>query len=397
MVVTTTVQFFESLFSNKPSKCRKLHNISNSVIIFDEAQLLPTKHLKPCVRAIAELAYSYNSTVVLCSATQPALNNLFPKELVAKELCESSNELYELFKRTQICMLGKLGDEELAERLNDQKQALCIVNTRKQAQNLFALLMQDGAYHLSTLMAPVHRKAILNEIRTRLTKGQTCRVVSTSLIEAGVDIDFPVVYREKTGLDSIIQAAGRCNREGKHKISPVYVFDSDDSYSRSIMSVQKRPIEATKVIIDRFKDITSPQAIQAYFKALYCFEGEGLDEKRIVSRFEDGFKQNLSFPYATVAKEFKLIDQTTHSIVIPINQETTSMIDRLRNGERNQRLLRSIQQYTVNVYDQRYKTLIEYGSIELLDEEIAVLVDINQYNSKTGLNSITSGGHAIFG
>lgn len=399
IIVTTTVQFFESLFANRTSRCRKLHNIANSVIIFDEAQLLPTKYLLPCIRVIAEIVYNYRSTAVLCSATQPALGKRFPEEIAVKELCENTGEMYKFFNQTSLKLIGSLSDAELAQRLNSQKQVLCIVNTRKQAQNVFRLLEGEGAYHLSTLMYPDHRKEVLETIRKRLKDGQFCRVVSTSLIEAGVDVDFPVVYRAKAGLDSMIQAAGRCNRERKRDMSPVYVFDPDDSYNASLLSVQKRPIAVTESIINRFDDITSPEAIKAYFEELYRVVGDALDEQKIVKRFEEGIQQNLSFPFATVAKEFRLIDQVTHPIFIPDGKDAEKLYDRMSQvqGERSRELLRSIQRYTVNVYDQHYAALNGAGYIEILDEEIAVLTVMNKYSKKTGLDVLVGGGQAIFG
>ena len=397
VVVTTTVQFFESLFANKTSMCRKLHNIANSVIIFDEAQLIPVKYLLPCMRAISELVYNYKSTAVLCSATQPALGKLFPKELETHELCGNNREMYTVFKRTELKLIGSLTDESLAKQLSACKQVLCIVNTRKQAKNLFNLLDNDCSYHLSTLMYPNHRKKTLETIRQKLEAKLPCRVVSTSLIEAGVDVDFPVVYRAKAGIDSMIQAAGRCNREGKNSISPVYVFDQDVSYNASMLSTQKRPISVTEAVICQFDDIASPEAIQAYFKELYRLEGDGLDEKHIVERFEDGIQQSVSFPFSTVAKEFKLIDQATHAIFIPADKYAEKMYKQLKCGERSQALLRSVQQYTVNVYDNSYNALLKAGHIELLDEEIAVLTANGKYSNNTGLDITIAGGQALFG
>ncbi|MDD5604163.1 MAG: CRISPR-associated helicase Cas3', partial [Eubacteriales bacterium] len=317
VIVTTSVQFFESLFANKTSKCRKLHNIANSVIIFDEAQLLPIKYLKPCVRAISELVYNYKCTALLCSATQPALERLFPKELNCQELIEVSREAFEYFRRTNLVFIGQLEDTVLAERLGAEKQVMCIVSTRKQAQNLYSLLKGDGTYHLSTFMYPQHRKEVLDEIREKLYNGETCRVVSTSLIEAGVDVDFPVVFRAEAGLDSLIQAAGRCNREGKRPLSPVYIFKPEQKYSVSLPPMLKRPVSIMNSVAGRFDDIASPEAVKAYFGELYHIEGEGLDTKNVVNRFEEGYETDMSFPFASIAKEFKLIDENTRAIIIP--------------------------------------------------------------------------------
>lgn len=229
VVVTTAVQFFESLFAARGSKCRKLHNLAQSVIIFDEAQMLPVKYLRPCVFAIAQLVKRYGVSAVLCTATQPALDGMFREFLPdrpAVELCPPELFRPEIFRRVTFRREETLSGEKLAGQINAQKQALCIVNSRKSAQRIYGLLEPEGAFHLSTLMYPAHRKAILTEIRARLKSGLGCRVISTSLIEAGVDVDFPAVFREEAGLDSILQAAGRCNREGKRSVveSVVTIF-----------------------------------------------------------------------------------------------------------------------------------------------------------------------------
>lgn len=386
VIVTTTVQFFESLFANKSSKCRKLHNMANSVIIFDEAQLLPTKYLEPCVQAISELVYNYKCSAVLCSATQPALGSFFPKELHCAELCESGQDAFRFFKRTNLVFLGEVNDTDLAERLNSEKQALCIVSTRKQAQILFSLLKKEGAFHLSTFMYPKHRKEVLAEIREKLRQGEPCRVISTSLVEAGVDLDFPVVYRAEAGLDSLIQAAGRCNREGKNSVSSVYVFKPEQQYRKSLPAIMKRPIQVMNSVASRYENISSPQAIQAYFTELYRSEGEGLDAKSIVNRLNDGYEQDMSFPFAAVAKDCKLIDENTRPIIIPYDDEAKALVKGLSDGERNRNLLRSVQQYTVNIYDRNYEALFGTGSIQLLDDQLAVLVDMDKYNEMTGLD-----------
>ena len=398
IVVTTNVQFFESMFANKTSKCRKLHNIANSVIIFDEAQMFPTEYLMPCIRAISELVYNYGSTAVLCSATQPALSKLFPKELDATEICENTAELYDYFNRVKIISIGQIEDNELAEKLNSEKQALCIVNTRGQAQNLYNLLDSDGSFHLSTLMCPAHRKSVLNEIRERLKSDSICRVVSTSLIEAGVDVDFPIVFRSMAGLDSQIQAAGRCNRERKRdkENSLVFVFEPSDAYKKHQPSTIKLPIEIAKSVARQYDDVSSPEAIKEYFLQLYSFKGEGLDTKQIVKRLEDGAACGFSFPFSQIASEFRLIDNITHSVVIPFDNNAELQLQRLKGGERSKHLLRSIQTYTVNIYQRDYDALYGAGLIEPLDSEIAMLKDTERYSNKTGLNSIVENGIGIF-
>lgn len=398
VIVTTNVQFFESIFANKTSRCRKLHSIANSVIIFDEAQIFPTEYLLPCIRAISELVYNYGSTAVLCSATQPALSELFPKEVPATEICENTAALYDYFNRTKIVSIGQVEDVDLATKINNERQVLCIVNTKRQAHNLFKLLDAEGSYHLSTLMCPAHRKIVLKEIREKLTSDLPCRVVSTSLIEAGVDVDFPTVFRSMAGLDSQIQAVGRCNRERKREKenSFVYIFEPSDEYKRHQPSAIKLPTEVARSVARQHEDVSSPEAIKEYFLQLYSFKGEGLDIKEIVKQMEDGAEFGYSFPFAKIASEFRLIDEITHAVFIPFDDKAEAQLQRLKGGERSMKLLRSIQTYTVNIYQRDYDALYGIGLIEPLDTEIAVLKDIGRYNDKTGLNIVVESGSGIF-
>ena len=225
VIITTNVQLFESLFSNKPSRCRKLHNLTNSIIILDEAQTIPDELLKPCLAALQCLSQNFGVTVVLCTATQPSLEKQWPEDIETREIIKQPEELYEAFRKVDVQSLGHLANKDLAERIYATEQVLCIVNTRNHARKIYDLLPQDESlYHLSALMCPAHRSDALHKIRERLDKGQPCRVVSTQLIEAGVDVDFPVVYRAAAGIDSIAQAAGRCNREGRLQTGKTYVF-----------------------------------------------------------------------------------------------------------------------------------------------------------------------------
>lgn len=398
VIVTTNVQFFESMFANRTSKCRKLHSIANSVIIFDEAQMFPTEYLLPCIRAISELAYNYGSTAVLCSATQPALSELFPKELTATEICENTAALYDYFNRTKIVSIGQLEDADIAKKINNERQVLCIVNTKRQAQNLFKLLDAEGSYHLSTLMCPAHRKIILKEIKEKLTSNLPCRVVSTSLIEAGVDVDFPTVFRSMAGLDSQIQAAGRCNRERKREKenSFVYVFDPSDEYKRHQPSAIKLPTEVARSVARQHADVSSPDAIKEYFLQLYGFKGEGLDIKEIVKQMENGAEFGFNFPFAKIASEFRLIDEITNSVFIPFDDKAEKQLQRLKGGERSMQLLRSIQTYTVNIYQRDYDAMYGAGFIEPLDNEIAVLKVAKRYSRETGLDTVVENGIGIF-
>src|SRR5690606_21727985 len=216
---TTAVQFFESLFADRPSRCRKLHNIAGSVVILDEAQTLPLTLLRPCVALLDELARNYRTSLVLCTATQPALSAQqgFKDGLQdVRELAPEPTALYAKLRRVGVRHVGALEDSELTAHLEQRDQVLCIVNNRRHARQLFESIADaPGARHLTTLMHARHRSGVLAEVRQLLKDGEPCRLVSTSLIEAGVDVDFPTVLRAEAGLDSIAQAAGRCNREGR--------------------------------------------------------------------------------------------------------------------------------------------------------------------------------------
>lgn len=387
VIVTTNVQFFESLFANKSSRCRKLHNIAGSVIIFDEAQMLPREYLIPCIRAISELVHNYGCTAVLCTATQPALQKLFPPEIRATEIMEDVPSLYAFFKRTNIQPLGPLSNEALIERLDGLEQVLCIVNKKKHARFLYQALQDENTFCLTTLLCPLHRTTVLSTIKERLENGLPCRVIATSLVEAGVDFDFPIVYRAEAGLDSIIQAAGRCNREGNPLAEkrPVFVFQPEKAYQNT-QAAFEMPRDVARSVIQRYADIASPEAIHFYFETLYKDSGRGLDQKDIVKRLEEGAGNAFLFPFETIAKEFHLIEKQTKTIFIPVEKDADQLAQRLRRGERNQKLLREIGPYCVSIYENQYRALNKINALEVLDSEIAILADLSLYNEKTGLS-----------
>lgn len=398
IVVTTNVQFFESLFANKSSRCRKLHNIANSVIIFDEAQMIPTQFLTPCLMSISELVMSYKSTCVLCSATQPSLKDRFPKEIRINEICENTESLYEFFRRTKVVNRGKMEVAQIAEELNNCNQALCIVNSKKHAMEIYSKLSSDGAFHLSTRMCPKHRNEVLDKIKQRLKDELPCKVVSTQLIEAGVDVDFPLVYRAMAGIDSIVQAGGRCNRENKLEVGIINLFEPESIFTKNMPCSIKRPIEVAKTIMTRFEDILSPQAIMVYFEELYNFEGEeGLDIKNIFKEMEKGAEGcNFNFNFKQIASKFKLIDENTIPIIIGIDKNAEELINKLRFVDEYKSILRAIQPYTVNVYENEFNKMHGGNMIEVINDGIYALRDINMYKEKTGLEFTIETGIGIF-
>lgn len=397
IVVTTNVQFFESLFSNKTSKCRKLHNIANSVIIFDETQMLPVPYLKPCIQAISELVYNYHSTAVLCTATQPSLKQYIPEEIPISEICPDVAGQYEFFRRTELNHVGELSEESLVDRLREQNQVLCILNSRKGVQKVYgALKDQEGTFHLSTFMYPKHRKRVLRVVRERLKAGKTCRLVATSLVEAGVDFDFPSVFRELTGIDSVIQAAGRCNREGKRQreACETVIFTLEKNEMIHIPQALKLPIEVAGQVSERYEDLATLDAIAMYFNRLYHFKGEGLDAKNIIQKMEDGGRSKL-FPFAAVAKEFRLIENSTKTILIDQEPEAKSIIERIRRGECSRQLVRDAGQYVVNVYNNDFEKLNGAGRLEPIELNFYVLRNREQYTEEQGLEIQVERGEAV--
>lgn len=390
IVVTTAVQFFESIYANKSSKCRKLHNIANSVIVLDEAQMLPLAQLEPCVAAMAALVEEFHSTVVLCTATQPSLNEIFGKyapNTEITEICPQKDNMYDIFKRVSFRQAGKLSDSELAEQLSTLPQVLCVVNSRRAAQSIFDLLPGEGKYHLSSLMTPAHRRKILAEIRTRLKNNEPCRVVSTSIIEAGVDVDFPSVYREIAGLDSILQAAGRCNREGRNSAeeSIVTIFERNE-----LPPVRfQMAIGATKEAISYSNNLGSPEAIECYFNSLLSLNGDYTDRDGIINAFEKGIK-GCMFPFRTVAEKFRFIEQNTYTVYVPC-EGCEELIYRLRQGKCSREIFRKLGQFAVSIYENHFNKLKDAGilltdeDVYALDNHSAILKDMKYYRSDTGL------------
>lgn len=395
VIVTTAVQFFESLYSNRSSKCRKLHNIAGSVIIFDEAQMLPTNHLRPCVGAIANLTTHFGATAVLCTATQPVLNDLiqsFAPGTSVREICPNTAELYEQFRRVSFRNVGKCSTEALAAQLSAHNQVLCIVNSRKAAQEIYELLPAEGSFHLSTLMYPAHRQSVLRTIRQRLTADLPCRVVSTSLIEAGVDVDFPAVYREMAGLDSILQAAGRCNRNGRHtpQESIVTCFEGE----APAPMLFRTAIGATREVLSGGADPGSPDTVRRYFAAYRSLIGDKLDICRIVEHLQKGIS-GCALPFKTTAEQFRFIDQATKTVYIPMDQGAY-LCEELQGGTATRTTYRKAGQYGVSIYDQHYRNLLQAGDILPLDDDSAILTNLSLYTQETGLSLNADFGKAEF-
>lgn len=387
LVVTTNVQFFESFFANRTSRCRKLHNVVNSVIILDEAQALPRDLLRPCLHVLKELVDVYKCTVVLCTATQPALNRTddFKSGLSdVREIVRDPVSLYQELKRVDIEILPKTEDEAIARRIGGCRQTLCVVNTRKHARLLFeAVPEKDGLYHLSALMCPAHRSAVLDLVRRKIKDGEVCRLISTQLIEAGVDIDFPVVFRSLAGIDSVAQAAGRCNREGKlDGRGKVIVFAPQDGLPVGFL---RQGAETSESVVRKFaQDILVPAAVREYFLTMY-WRAESLDRPGIMERLAEDVGR-LNFPFADVSGTFRMIDNVMEPVVIPYNDDAREIIRALRYAEFPGGLLRRAQRYTVNIYPKALAVLIRKGVVEKVKERFNVLINDHIYRQDIGLD-----------
>ncbi|MBF7054570.1 CRISPR-associated endonuclease Cas3'' [Halomonas sp. KAO] len=400
IIVTTAVQFFESLFAAKTSRCRKLHNIARSVVILDEAQTMPLPLLRPSVAALDELALNYHASVVLCTATQPALAELDEPEHSfkgglrdLKELAPCPQRLYQELERVRVCHIGTLDDVTLRDQVIECDQVLCIVNNRRHARALFESIEDHpGAFHLTTSMCAVHRRQVLADIRKALKAGSPCRVVSTSLIEAGVDVDFPLVLRAEAGLDSIAQAAGRCNREGKRVASDseVRIFATANEDWAPPPEL-KQFAQVTREVLRSHGDAPlALDAIDAYFRLLYWQQGhDTLDKHDLLGLFERGGLEGL--PFDTVAQQFRMIENTQQAVIIPFDDTARDAIRRLSHVEGVGGIARRLQPYTVQVPRRGFEALQHAGAIAAVEpakfgEQFMVLINEDLYDDWLGLN-----------
>ncbi|UXI67307.1 CRISPR-associated endonuclease Cas3'' [Tahibacter amnicola] len=399
IVVTTAVQFFESLFADRPSRCRKLHNIAGSVVVLDEAQTLPPKLLRPCVALIDELALNYGTSVVICTATQPSLrkDQGFPDGLEnVRELAPEPRSLYQRLRRVTVRHVGVLEDETLVGNLRSRNQVLCIVNNRRHARHLLESMEDlEGTYHLTTLMYARHRRQVLEEVRARLAENLPCRLVSTSLIEAGVDISFPSVWRAEAGLDSVAQAAGRCNREGLAlpEASEVLVFRTANPHWAPPPEL-KRFAEAFRATERRHSnDLLALAAVDDYFREIYHLLGsDRLDNENLLGLLKGAGPENL--PLETLAARFRIVETAMLPIIVPFVPGTGNREPYISNALKTLEYAatagRWVQPYLVQVPRQAYDALRCASAIapvapERYGEQFVELVNPRLYDARFGL------------
>jgi CRISPR-associated endonuclease/helicase Cas3 len=411
IVVTTAVQFFESLFAARTSKARKLHNLAKSVIVLDEAQTIPVRLLRPCMAALDELARNYGASVVLCTATQPALRKCdaalpLKKKSTAcgfdiddsRELAPRPRELYNELKRVRVEWLtDPVSDEEIAARFALSDRMLCIVNSRRHARHLYDAIRQlPGACHLTTLMYARHRRAVLDDLRSKLARQLPVRLVATSLIEAGVDIDFPEVWRAATGLDSIGQAGGRCNREGRLAGGGrLVIFEAAGWKTPPAI---KAFYQAARPILRAEDDPLSLESIHKYFHELYFEQGyAALDAARcggqrfpIVSAIQSA-RRDFNFPFSRIAEAFRLIEDVMRPVIIPRSETSRTALRALKHASTPPvDALRTLQQYVVPVPRTTRASMLAAGAVQPVDEQkygdrFVFLANESLYDEECGL------------
>jgi CRISPR-associated endonuclease/helicase Cas3 len=407
VVVTTNVQLFESLFSNKPSRCRKLHNLAKAVVVLDEAQCLPRGLLLPTLRAL-ECLLAAGASVVLCTATQPALEKRdnFDGLPPAREIVAEPGSLFEALSRVELVQRGELTTEELAEALNVSPQVLAIVNTRAQAAEVFSTLRglstnTDGIFHLSRNLCALDREDVLRQVRQRLKASLPCRLVSTTLVEAGVDVDFPKVFRSMAGLDSLAQAAGRCNREGK--LSGKGQLTVFTLAGRPLRGERAAAADAGRSILNRFTAAPfCPEAINSYFREIYWLAGhERLDISKIVPSILAA-SQSWDFPFEDIAAKYRMIDSDYPTVFVPVNEEAARLLEVFESALKNPRqhpgmlrgLARRAGRLAVDVPRTTFREMVRSGIVrEILPDQSGVLMEPHRYDrGGLGLALDDSGG-----
>lgn len=402
IVVTTNVQFFESLHANKTSRCRKLHRLPQSVIILDEAQALPLPYLNPCLRQIEELTTNYNTSVVLCTATQPAIHKRGDFKIglsTPHEIIPDPIQLYSDLQRVESAYSPEpINDLTLVEKLFTEDHVLCIVNTRRHAREIFEALPEDGSrFHLSALMCPEHRSEIMDTIKARLRQQKPVRLISTQLIEAGVDIDFPVVYRALAGLDSIAQAAGRCDREGllsAKKGAPggkLFVFVPEEAPPPPF--IKDCANAASQTLAKRRKDILGLDAILDYFTRHFWDNKDATDQNHILDTYPKSFqdvRSLLCFEFKKCAENFKLIDDYSEAVLIPHGEKGQALCETLRrtfDPAEIRKIARRLQRFSVNIPKPQHDELLGAGILyPVHDERFFILNSTAHYDKHYGLH-----------
>ena len=359
LIVTTNVQFFQSFYHRKSSRLKKLHNIADSVIVFDEVHMMPVPFLQPCVRAVGYAVKYLGSEAFFLSATMPDFAELFHKYAKGcdyDELIRDKTD-FKMFRNSQIRYLGEITWDKLAQMSEENESTLIIVNSRKSAGKLYEMCSGTDRkiYCLSTYLTANDRSALIAEIRELLKEHKPVTVISTSLIEAGVDLDFGAVYREIAGLDSILQSAGRCNREGTRSDCFTNVFISEDGMpSRGDIAIRAN---ISRQLLESGNDVAEPAVITEYYNRLF----ERMKDQIAENTISAGVQSMDAIPFKDYSERFdKMIDGDTIGIVIPC-EENRALLESLDSGDRS--VLRKLRRYTATVHYNEFRDLLERGVI----------------------------------
>lgn len=391
LIITTAVQFFESLYSNRRGKLRKLHNMADSVLIFDEAHLMPQNYLKPCLEGVSYIARYLNSEAVFLTATMPDFKHLieecvFPDSRIVDLIDDYS--LFPVFQKCSYRYLGRLNLEQIAQRTREFPSSLIVVNKRRTARELFGTF-SGRCYHLSTYMTAFDRKQVIDEIKHELYRmeldypnlqdvpeDRRIVVVSTSLIEAGVDLDFFSVFRERSGLDSILQAGGRCNREGKRKCAEVFIFDREDETGKKW---EDERANITKGLLAKYEDISCQECIQEYYKRLFFMKRDEILSGSIGSMCS----AIDSIPFKEYGDSFEIVDSKTVSVVAVRDERSRDLMEQVRYTGIG--MTRKLQKYTFSVYQYEFDELFRQHVLEDYGSGIWFLTNPDYYDEKLGV------------
>lgn len=391
-IVTTAVQFFESIYANKRGKLRKLHNMADSILVFDEAHLMPQSYLQPCLQSIAFITKYLNSKAIFLTATMPDFENLIHKYALSDSGVLNLIKDTSLFGEFQKCRYEYIGEVEadaLLEKSSQSPSSLVIVNSKKAARQLFCECSAGKKYHLSTYMTPYDRKRILQEIREELNrleqdyptyeavpKERRITIIATSLIEAGVDLDVYTVFRERSGLDSILQAGGRCNREGRRAIADVFIFDFADHARRAAVEEKGN---LAKGLLEKYADISEPSCIAEYYDTLYFMKQEEI-QKNAMHEICTSIKR---LPFKEYAEKFELIDSKTVSVVVVRDEKSRELAEHLRYTKSvNTRML---QNYVCTIYQKELDDLIKQHVAEDYGTGVYCLTNLDYYDEQIGI------------
>lgn len=391
LIITTAVQFFESIYANKRSKLRKLHNMANSILIFDEAHLMPTEYLQPCLEAVSYITKYLNSEAVLLTATMPDYEKLIHKyALSGSIICDLIHDtsMFYKFNKCRYEFSGELSNEALVVKASAYPSSLIIVNRRADARDLYALC-NGRKFHLSTYMTSFDRSRVIDEIKRELIRlendypglkavpdDRKIIVISTSLIEAGVDLDFFTVFRELSGLDNILQAGGRCNREGKREMADVFIFTLESR--KHSLSRDERP-NITRGIINEYSDISCRESINAYYDRVYFFNQEEIVKNSISKKCNNVYY----IPFKEYAEEFHMIDTDTVSIVVSRDEVSREMIENLKVIKKGN--ARKFQKYSLSVHQNEFDDLLKQHVLDDFESGIYCLVNMDYYDEDTGI------------